>query len=426
MRVLLLLLVAAVGLCVAAFGNGNAHQPDVWVESHPHDDTYLVLLPGGTVQTQADMADLDVVANQRTPRMHLMAVRGQSASALQKRFPTAMIAANQELQTMDISVGWNLDRLDERLLTGMDGLWSAPSNGGAGVHLYIVDSGIDTAHPDFGGRANTLFSAYADTSDTCGHGSHVADTAGGSTHGVARGASIHAVKVLTGTSCGGSLTELSAGLLFVSQAAVNQRAVINLSLGFGAYNSVIGTLIATLIGDGHVVVAAAGNDGAAACGHYPASFPGVVSVAASNSYDALAAFSNYGSCVDITAPGVDVEAAATGTSGYRLLSGTSMATPHVVGVIALLWRDNPSWTGAQVTQAMIESATSGALTNLRDTPDRLLFWAAGSSVAVPSSSPAPVTGSSVPPSRLPSPILHASALRLMVAPVAMVLMLLLL
>lgn len=354
----------------------------------PLDGEYVVLQQRESA-LRALPPTLNVRAAHMGATMHVMTVHGQSESALRAMFPDAVISPNRKIAHNAI---WNLDRLDERLLSAIDGTWTGPSNGGAGVTVYIVDSGVDTLHLDFGSRASTLFSAFGtNIYDDCGHGTHVAGTAGGNSHGVARGVALRSVKVLAGSGCSGSISDLAAGLLYVRDAAVSQRAVINLSLGFSGSDSVIGTLIANIIADGNVVVAAAGNDASTACGHYPASYSGVLSVGATNEVDAMASFSNYGSCVDIFAPGVDIVSARAGTTGYIIMDGTSMSTPHVVGVIALLWQQNPGSSGVQIAQQVLTAATRGALTGLRGSPDLLAFWSAdgdGSQAPAPSSPPA--------------------------------------
>ena len=379
-------LMLVVGLCAAAFTRTPSGTPhvDAWTQSHPLDSVYLVLTPR-RAQSRSVLPFGSIVQQYESDTQTLVIVQGQTIGAIQSVYPNAIISANQRVYATDIPAPWNLDRLDEHDRADTDGTWSAPTTGGAGIHIYMVDSGIDVAHPDFGGRADTVFSAYTSTADGCGHGTHTADTAGGYSHGVARGASIHSVKVLT-DSCSGALSDLAAGLLYVSQAGVSQRAIVSMSLGFGSYDAVIGSLIAKIIKNGNIVVAAAGNDGTTACGSYPAAYPGVVSVAASTELDAVAAFSNWGSCVDIVAPGVNVEAAAAGTAGYRTLSGTSMATPHISGIAALLWHDHLQWSSSQVAQAVISTATTGALTNLRGSPDRLAFWSPDGTVTAPSPS----------------------------------------
>lgn len=347
-------------------------------------------------------ATLRVVGDRSAGALRLLFVNDHSESELREMFPDAVISADAEVRLPEPVIGsdgsvhgastvWNLDRLDERLLSETDGTWTGPSNGGATVTLYVIDSGVDTAHPEFGSRASTAFSAYGtDVGDSCGHGTHVAGIAAGTVRGVAHGLQVRSVKVLTGSECSGTLSSLADGLMHVISSAGGTRAVINLSLGFYGYDSVIGTLIATLIENGVVVVAAAGNDASSACLNYPAAYPGVVSVAATNDVDAAAGFSNYGSCVDLYAPGVSISAASAGSTGYRTLSGTSMASPHVAGVAALRWQQNPGWTGQQVAMSLLQTATIGVVTNRRGSPDLLLFW---SEQSVPQPSIPPQSGS---------------------------------
>lgn len=389
----LLFLLLLIGAASAALLQGQVDRPpivDGYTQSHPYGGVHMILLRQEPGAERAVLpATLRVVGDRSAGGLRLLFVSDHSESELREMFPDALISADAEVRAQ--STVWNLDRLDERLLSEADGTWTGPANGGATVTLYVVDSGVDTAHPEFGSRASTVFSAFGtDVTDSCGHGTHVAGIAAGTARGVAHGLQVRSVKVLSGNQCAGSLSGLADGLLHIISAG-GTRVVINLSLGFYGYDSVIGALIATLIDNGVVIVAAAGNDASSACLNYPAAYPGVVSVAATNDVDSAAGFSNYGSCVDLYAPGVEISAASAGTTGYRTLSGTSMASPHVAAVAALRWQQNPAWTGEQVAMSLLQTATIGVVTNRRGSPDLLLFW---SEQSVPQPSIPPQSGSS--------------------------------
>jgi len=281
---------------------------------------------------------------------------------------------------------WNQDRLDNVLRTEMDGLWTAPTNGGAGVSAFVVDTGVDISHGEFQGRATNAFTAFATYTDVSKHGTHVSGTIGGATVGVAKGIAIYSVKVLDGSGGEGTTLTLANGLMYVL-AHAPPRSIINLSLGFLGSDSVIASIIQDLIDAGHVVVAAAGNDNTDACSNSPSSLPGVVAVIATNALDVAASFNNYGICVDIGAPGVDIRSAKAG-GGYWNLQGTSMATPHVVGVAALYWQMYPSSTASQIVTRVLQTASVGLLTNEKTSPDLLLHWESTASVP-PSASHAP-------------------------------------
>ena len=356
---------------------------DAWSELHPVDGVYVVLLPLAlSIESVSDR----VVSNTEGNSHRIIGVTGTDSETILAQFPGAIVSPNK---VVTADVVWNLDRIDERLLSSLDNTWDGPSNGGAGIIAYVVDSGITISHVDFGGRATHAFSTFNSHSDVCEHGTHVAGTIGGNTHGVARGVSIRSVKVLDGAGCSGTTLTLASGLMYVLQAAAGQRAVINLSLGFTGSDAVIQNLIAQLIAAGHVVVASAGNEGKTACTHYPSAYPGVVAVAATSRVDASPSWSNYGSCVDIYAPGVDVESADPDGSGYITESGTSMASPHVAGVACLLRQKSLGFSGTQIVSALLGSATPNVVTNTRGSPNLLVYWgtesATGSSVATSAS-----------------------------------------
>jgi subtilisin family serine protease len=282
---------------------------------------------------------------------------------------------------------WGLDRVDQRPLP-LSGSYSWTSSG-AGVTAYVVDSGVLAAHTEFAGRITPGWSAVADgrgSSDCNGHGTHVAGTVAGSTYGVAKGATIVPVRVL---DCNGSgyNSDVVAGLDWVAaNHAAAAPAVVNLSLG-GAASSAVDTAVQAVMNDGVAAVVAAGNSAVDACGSSPARVPAAVTVAASDSADRQASFSNVGSCVDLYAPGVGITSAYHTSAGATAsMSGTSMAAPHVAGAAAVLLSQNPALTPAQVASALTSSATAGAVVGATgSTPNRLLYAA----VVAPAPAPAP-------------------------------------
>ncbi|MGW1140704.1 S8 family peptidase [Streptomyces zhihengii] len=263
---------------------------------------------------------------------------------------------------------WGLDRIDQR--SGRDGSYTYTRNS-SGVTAYIIDTGIDTAHADFGGRARNVFDAFGGNGADCnGHGTHVAGTVGGTTYGVAKGVQLRGVRVLD-CQGSGSYSGIIAGFDWVRQNAV-KPAVANASLG-GGYSSAMNNAATALANSGVHLAVAAGNDNQPACNYSPASAAGTITAAASDSSDRKASFSNYGGCADIYAPGVSITSARAG-GGSTSMSGTSMASPHVSGVAALYKATYGDASSATVNTWLINNATANVIGgNVSGTPNRLLF-----------------------------------------------------
>jgi subtilisin family serine protease len=265
---------------------------------------------------------------------------------------------------------WGLDRIDQRTLplSGSYGYNTTASD----VTAYIIDTGIDPGHPEFGDRAEIAYDATLGGIglDCNGHGTHVAGTVGGSTYGVAKGVKLRGVRVL---NCAGLGTnaDVIEGMDWVRTHA-EKPAVANMSLG-GGYSASVNSAATKLSESGVFLAVAAGNDGADACDTSPASASGVTTVAASDKNDNAASFSNYGSCVETYAPGVDITSSWL-LGGTDTLSGTSMASPHVAGVGALYKSANGDASSSTVNDWITGNATSGVIkNNPAGTPDRLLF-----------------------------------------------------
>lgn len=273
---------------------------------------------------------------------------------------------------------WGLDRIDQRRLPLNQRL--ATSTRGQGVTVFVLDSGI-SAHQQFGDRLAAGTDHVRDghgSTDCRGHGTHVAGTIGGSVAGVAPGATLVSVRVL-GCDGSGPISQVLAGIDWILTRQ-ERPAIVNMSLGANAYPMLDEAVRSLLLAGFHVVVSA-GNENTNACLRSPARVPGAITVGASDNTDKRAVFSNFGSCVDLLAPGQWVSAPDwRSQTAERMLSGTSMAAPHVAGTLALLLESRPTLTPTQLTQQLLAQSTPSVLAQLSGSPNRLLF--AGSATAL--------------------------------------------
>jgi serine protease len=271
------------------------------------------------------------------------------------------------------SPSWSLDRIDQRDRP-VDAMYTYDLTG-AGVSAYIIDTGIRATHADFEGRAVHGYTAVQDGrgSDDCnGHGTHVAGTVGGATWGVAKKVALVAVRVLD-CQGSGSISWVIAGVDWVTASFV-PPAVANMSLG-GGISSSLDTAVRSSIAAGVTYAVAAGNSDTNACNGSPSRVLEALIVGASTASDARSFFSNQGPCLDLFAPGSSITSAwNTSDTATNVISGTSMASPHVAGVAALYLERNPGASPSDVAGAVVGNATTGRLTGIdTDTPNRLLF-----------------------------------------------------
>jgi subtilisin family serine protease len=356
-------------------------------------DSYIVVFKDSAVRG-SDVAktakDLAAKHDGAVARTYRAAVRGFEVKATAKR--AAQIAANpavayveqnhkmtiQDTQTNPPS--WGLDRVDQRNLP-LNSSYTYPTTASS-VHAYIIDTGIRFSHNDFGGRAVSGFDAVdGGSADDCqGHGTHVAGTVGGTSYGVAKGVQLVAVRVLN-CSGEGTTAGVVAGVDWVTANAV-KPAVANMSLGGGA-DSTLDTAVRNSIVTGGITYGIASGNGNVlgvrqnACNYSPARVAEGITVGATQNNDAAASFSNFGTCVDILAPGVSITSAwYSSNTATNTISGTSMATPHVVGAAALTLAANPSYTPAQVRDSLVANSTPNVVTNVgTGTPNQLLYVA---------------------------------------------------
>ncbi len=279
---------------------------------------------------------------------------------------------------------WNLDMVDQRS-TVLDDTYSFPDSAGAGVTAYVLDSGIRTSHVEFGNRASVGFDAIGDgwNGQDChadGHGTHVAGTIGGATAGMANKVKLVSVRVFDCTAVGVN-SQIIAGVDWVTQNAV-KPAVANMSLG-GTQSPTLDAAVSASIASGVTYTVSAGNDNVDACNYSPADVTAALTVGASNSiyergtnWGSVSSGSNYGTCLDLFAPGQNIASANNKTDrATRLMTGTSMAAPHVAGAAALLLGLHPDYTPAAVATTLTSITTDGMLRtdNLNRSPNKLLY-----------------------------------------------------
>ncbi len=313
--------------------------------------------------------------------------------------PSNSVTPRTSTRITTSTYSWGIDRIDQTSAV-LDGLLSTTNRGDNAI-VFIVDTGIASTS-EFIGRLKSGFTSISDgqgTNDCQGHGTHVASTAAGTSYGVATSADVVPVRVLNCFGSGSNSTVI-AGLDYVASYPLNgKRAVVNLSLG-GSPSALLDGAINSLIGKGFVVVVAAGNDGDDiddaqhdACQYSPARVPAAITVAATDIEDSRSFFSNYGSCVDIFAPGSDIKGASIDpTDDYATKSGTSMAAPHVTGAAAIALTAFPSFSPANIATVLTSDATAGIVTDARtNTPNRLLMVAGTSLEVAASLSPATQT-----------------------------------
>ncbi|MEU3045936.1 S8 family peptidase [Streptomyces sp. NPDC006984] len=345
--------------------------------------SYIVLLDE-KADEKADKKDLAEEYGGTLRRDYSSDINGFSANGLSEteaRRLAADPAVDKVVQNKKFTIdatqtnppSWGLDRIDQAATAG-DASYTYPDGGGEGVTAYVIDTGVRISHEDFEGRASHGFDAIdgdGSADDGNGHGTHVAGTIAGAAHGVAKKAEIVAVRVLDDNGSG-TTEQVVAGIDWVT-ANHQGPSVANMSLGGGA-DEALDEAVRKAVASGVTFGVAAGNESADAGQVSPARVEEAITVASSTDQDAQSDFSNHGAAVDLYAPGSDITSAWNDSDqGTRTISGTSMATPHVVGAAAVYLAGHPDSAPAEVAAALLAGATPDAISDPSPgTPNRLL------------------------------------------------------
>ncbi len=406
------LLVLTVAVFTAAL---TAYLPLETVNSQEREDKlisserkipgrYIVVFEDWAAGARGDDSTAESLANElsatyggKVDKVYRHALNGYSVEMSPKQVETLKHDARIRYIEEDAEVSinqtqsgatWGLDRIDQRDRP-LNSTYTYTATG-SGVNAYIIDTGVRRTHSQFGSRAFVGYDAIGDgqnSNDCNGHGTHVAGTVGGSTHGVAKSVRLYAVRVL---NCSGSGTNsgVIAGVDWVTANHV-KPAVANMSLGGGA-STALDSAVNNSINAGVIYVVAAGNSNTNACNSSPARVPAAITVGSTTSTDARSSFSNYGSCLDIFAPGSSITSTwHTSNTATNTISGTSMAAPHVAGVAALYLQNNTTASNNTVRNAIVNSASANKLSSIGTGSPNLLLYSLLSGGGSPPPPPPP-------------------------------------
>lgn len=405
-KIVFVLLAFAVGIFALSYApvQSTAEADKIKKAKNPIPNRYIVVLeewatgePGENSNAEAVALELGIVYGGRIDKIFKHALNGFSvelnanqAERLSQDPRVEFVEEDGEVfaNTTQTGATWGLDRIDQRDRP-TDGNYNYTPTG-SGVNAYIIDTGIRRTHAQFGGRAFVGYDAIGDgqnSNDCNGHGTHVAGTVGGSTYGVAKAVRLYAVRVLSCTGSG-SNSGVIAGVDWVKNNHV-KPAVANMSLGGGA-SSALDTAVNNAIAAGVTFAVAAGNDNLDACNYSPARAVNAITVGSTTSTDARSSFSNYGTCLDIFAPGSSITSAwYTSDTATNTISGTSMASPHVAGVAALYLQNNTAASPSTVRNEIVNTASSGKLTSINTGSPNLLLYSLLSGGGSPPPPPPP-------------------------------------
>ena len=379
-----------VGLCTAVFVSSpvsSQRKDKLRKNANKIENSYIVVLDDSVVGERGRFSIAPYIASElalthrgKLMRTYQHALNGfavemspEDAETLSQDFRVKFVEEDGVVQAdaTQSNPPWGLDRIDQRNLplnASYTFNWT-----GSGVRAYVIDTGIRTSHSQFGGRASNVFDAFGGSGADCnGHGTHVAGTIGGSTYGVAKSAMLRGVRVLN-CSGSGSNSGVIAGVDWVTNNHINP-AVANMSLGGGA-SSALDTAVNNLANSGVPIAVAAGNSNVDACTSSPARAANAITTGSITQSGARSSFSNFGTCLDIFAPGSGILSSwFSSDTATATLSGTSMASPHVAGVAALYKQFNPGASAATTRNAIVNGSTTGVVTSAGSgSPNRLLY-----------------------------------------------------